>query len=128
MNRKAFLLLGLIYTLVFNTASSQVSSYTFTTATAAYTGITGTVPVLTGNGTDAVQDEGYVNGIPIGFSFYYLGANYNSIGASTNGFASFASLSSAGFSNNLSTVSPQDLYWLPSGKILHCLQLQVYNT
>ena len=110
MVRKGILFLGLICTVICNTALSQVNNYAFAATQSAYTSIYGTVVSLTGNGTDAVQDEGYANNIPIGFPFNYLGVNYTAISASTNGFASFEALTSAYFSNNLSTgIAPRPL-------------------
>jgi len=104
MIRKAVLLLMISCAFNFKAALSQVTSYVFVASQGTYTSISGGTPaILTGNGTDPVQDEGYVNNIPIGFSFNYLGVNYNSISASTNGFASFSTLTSAFFSNNLSS-------------------------
>ncbi|HEY6505494.1 MAG TPA: fibronectin type III domain-containing protein, partial [Chitinophagaceae bacterium] len=104
MTRKATLLFILIFVTLFHAALSQVTGYSFTASPGTYTSITGgTLITLNGNGTDPVQDEGYANNIPLGFTFNYLGANYNSISASTNGFASFGTLVSAFFSNHLSS-------------------------
>jgi hypothetical protein len=104
MIRKVNFLLLVFFAFFFNVARSQVTSYAFTAGTTTYTSVSGGIsPVLTGNGTDPVIDEGYANNIPIGFTFNYLGANYTTIGASTNGFASFAAITTPGFSNSLST-------------------------
>ncbi|MDP4265195.1 MAG: choice-of-anchor J domain-containing protein [Bacteroidota bacterium] len=86
---------------IFGNARSQITSYSFTSGTATYTSITGTSPLVIGNGTDPVFDEGYANGIPIGFTFIYLGNFYTAISASTNGFAALGTIGTAGFSNSL---------------------------
>jgi hypothetical protein len=111
MVRKVVLLLFLTGLWISNAALSQVSSYVFSASQGGYTNITaGTTVTLAGNGTDPVLDEGYANDIPIGFNFTYLGASYTTINASTNGFASFEELTSAFFSNNLSTgIAPRPL-------------------
>jgi hypothetical protein len=48
------------------------------------------------NGT---LDDGYTNAIPIGFDFKFYGTNYSSYYLSTNGFLSFAALTSSYFTN-----------------------------
>lgn len=92
-----FLLVGL-----FNVTCAQVTNYVFTAGTETYTSINGTVPVLNGNGADPTADEGYVNNIPLGFTFRYLGKDYTAISISSNGFASFKPITTPGFSNNIS--------------------------
>ncbi len=82
-------------------ALSQVNSYAFTASNGTYISITGASPVLTGDGMNLLRDEGYANNIPLGFTFNYLGTNYSSISASTNGFAAFGLITTPGFSNNI---------------------------
>lgn len=101
MIKRAILLLMIFLALNFKPALSQVTSYVFTANQGTWSPVNGTPVILNGNGTDPLQDEGYANNIPIGFTFNYLGANYTSVSASTNGFASFSNLASAFFSNNL---------------------------
>ncbi|HEX9252271.1 MAG TPA: C25 family cysteine peptidase [Ignavibacteriaceae bacterium] len=48
------------------------------------------------NGT---LDDGYTNALPIGFDFKFYGNNYSNIYLSTNGFLSFAALTSSYYSN-----------------------------
>lgn len=63
---------------------------------------TGTSPFFSGNGNDPLADEGFVNAVPIGFSFKYnSGNNYTELSISTNGFISFKELSDAHVLNNL---------------------------
>lgn len=80
-----------------------MTSYAFTATAGTYSSITGISPVLTGDGANPTRDEGYANNIPLGFTFNYLGINYQTIGASTNGFASFGTITTPGFSNSLAT-------------------------
>lgn len=102
MKKFTILFMGLI-ALVPRLAISQVNSYVFTTSVGTYTSITGTSPVLTGNGIDPVEDEGFTSNIPLGFSFNYLGINYTTVSASTNGFAAFGNITITGYSNNISS-------------------------
>ncbi|MBX2930887.1 MAG: T9SS type A sorting domain-containing protein [Chitinophagaceae bacterium] len=80
-------------------------NYSFTTSITNFNTVTnGTMPFLSGNGTDPLADEGYVNYIPIGFSFQYNGGNtYEEVGISTNGFISFSELSNSYIQNNLTS-------------------------
>jgi hypothetical protein len=54
------------------------------------------VQVTAWNGT---LDDGYTNAIPVGFDFKFYGTNYSNIYLSTNGFLSFAALTSSYYSN-----------------------------
>lgn len=59
--------------------SAQVSLYTYTPSVGTYTPITGTVATVSN------LDEGVTGVLPIGFSFWYDGATYTTLSASTNG-------------------------------------------
>ena len=85
-------------------AFSQIN-YSFTTANTTYTPLSGGNPVyLTGNGTETLADEGYVNYIPIGFMFTYnSGGSFDELAISTNGFISFSELTNSYFLNNLTS-------------------------
>ena len=87
-------------------AFSQIN-YSFTTANTTYTPLSGGNPVyLTGNGTETLADEGYVNYIPIGFMFTYnSGGSFDELAISTNGFISFSELTNSYFLNNLTSGS-----------------------
>lgn len=100
--KKASLLLIGFFAMALH-ALSQVNSYAFTASSGNYMSITGTPAVLIGNGIDDANDEGYANNIPIGFNFNFLGITYNSLSASTNGFAVFGNLTTTGYSNNMLT-------------------------
>ena len=83
--------------------SQSVTNYNFTAVAGTYTPITGTLATLSGG----TNDEGWVNNIPIGFNFCYLGQTYSVIHASTNGFAALGSpLTGAVLTNNLATGTP----------------------
>jgi len=56
----------------------------------------GAVRVTFPNGT---LDDGYTNAIPVGFDFKFYGTNYSNIYLSTNGFLSFAALTSSYYTN-----------------------------
>ncbi len=101
--KKTTILFIVVLELIINAAHSQVASYSFIASTGTYNSITGTSPALTGNGTDQSRDEGFANNIPLGFTFNYLGINYTTISASTNGFAAFSTIITADFSNDLAS-------------------------
>ncbi len=67
-------------------------AYVWNDITANPNSVTVTFP----NGT---LDDGYTNAIPIGFDFKFYGTNYSSYYLSTNGFLSFAALTSSYFTN-----------------------------
>ena len=71
--------------------NSQVN-YTFSATTGTFVAVAGgTASTLTAvNAGFPPTDEGFQNGIPIGFTFRYNGTNYTTINLHTNGFASFA--------------------------------------
>lgn len=96
--------LGLLIVLTGLSSRAQISNYGFTALSGTYTAITGTSPTLIGDGINTITDEGYANGIPIGFSFVYNNISYTNIGVSTNGFASLGgTLTNSTFTNNLAT-------------------------
>lgn len=64
-------------------AQAAVTDFTFNAFSGFFTGLTGaTSPVLSGGNLD----DGYWNGMPIGFAFTYNGTNYTTASASTNGW------------------------------------------
>src|ERR1051326_2763316 len=72
-----------------NFAFGQFSSYNFSASSGTFSYVTGYTPVtLTGN-----NDDGWANGIPIGFTFNYDGINYTTTNVCTDGFISFTTLS-----------------------------------
>jgi hypothetical protein len=83
--------------------AQQVSLYSFSESTDTYTAV---------NGTDvtAIGDDGYENGIPIGFVFNFSGINYTTFCVSTNGFIKLGgTMGFASYVNilsNTSTLSP----------------------
>ena len=66
--------------------TSDFSEIDFIASADTYSTITdGTAPALSGG----TADDGYYSNIPIGFTFSYIGNNYTTVSASTNGFLSF---------------------------------------
>ncbi len=106
MKRKLTLILAAFAT--FSMSSFAQLAMTRTTFTGAYAPITsgaGGGTLSTAVGDDATQD-----GLPIGFTFNYLGTNYTTMGVSTNGWASFLTLSGASQNGNVNlynTTGPQ---------------------
>lgn len=102
--KKMYLLLPFV--LLWMTGFSQLAM-TRTTFTGSFSAITsgaGGATLSTAAGDDATQD-----GIPIGFTFNYLGTNYTAVGVSTNGWASFATVGSSsqnGNTNMYTTTGP----------------------
>lgn len=93
----------LLFFVPFAAVKAQMN-YSFTPATNTYSSISGTTPILTGNNNDPIADEGFVNAIPIGFSFTYNGGtSYTEVAISTNGFISFGTLSDSYVTNNLTS-------------------------
>ncbi len=101
--KKLFTLLFLILIVLFisGSANSQnIANYTFSAASGSFTPLVGgTTGTLTGT-----TDEGAINNIPIGFTFYYMGVPYTTISAVTNGWLSFGqTVSFYAFTNALSS-------------------------
>jgi hypothetical protein len=90
-------LIGLLL-LVYSYAYGQsISNYSFSASTGSYSALTGaTFPTL------SAADDGFVNNIPIGFDFWYMGSKYTTIGISSNGFISFNTITNATVNNSLS--------------------------
>lgn len=92
--RKIFTLCLLLAVLCPGIISAQVSLYTYTPSVGTYTPITGTVATV-GN-----LDEGVTGLIPLGFSFWYDGANYTTLSASTNGAVKLGGVMSTAYDPN----------------------------
>jgi subtilisin-like proprotein convertase family protein len=83
---------------------AQVTNYTMVPSSGTYTPISGTSPALTGGSAD----DGYYSGLPIGFTFNYLGTPYTTVSASTNGWALLGSpLAVSNLTNNLTSATPR---------------------
>jgi len=100
--KSSFVLLPLLYGAI---THAQQLNYAFTASASnfSYIGSDGNFVFLSGNGVDALADEGYANEIPIGFSFKFNGVNYSELSVSTNGFITFGTLSGADVLNNLTS-------------------------
>jgi hypothetical protein len=79
--------------------AQTVANYSFTPSNSVFSQITGGTQVSFVAGLN----DGYSNGIPIGFTFYYNGQDYSTVSASTNGFIVLGQDfgSSNNFTNNL---------------------------
>ncbi|MBO2011887.1 T9SS type A sorting domain-containing protein [Hymenobacter negativus] len=60
--------------------------------------------------TAGTADEGYYNTLPIGFTFRFVGANYTTVSASTNGWLTLGqSITAATPTNSLATGTPRPI-------------------
>lgn len=80
----------IVCTLIYLNVYSQ-PAFTFSASTQAYTDISGgTAVILTrAHSTIPIADDGFANGIPLGFSFSYNGTPYTTCNVNTNGFIAF---------------------------------------
>ena len=84
-----------------NCSSQSILNYTLGNSNGTFTALAGSTTVALSGGT---VDEGYINNLPIGFDFWYMGIRYTSISASTNGWLTLgAGITNASPVNNLST-------------------------
>lgn len=88
--------------ILLSSVQAQVN-YTFSATTGTYSDISGgTSPTLTNPNPGTLQDidEGYANGVPIGFSFIYNGVTYTTCNLNVNGFISFGAGFTTGANQN----------------------------
>ena len=98
------LFLYLFSTLIF---TQSVTNYSFSASSGTYTSLTGATTATRSSGNN---DEGAYNGIPIGFTFVYMGLPYTSVSLSTNGWMTFGqNLSSTTYINSLSSAGTRPL-------------------
>lgn len=77
--------------------SQNITNYTFTPSAGTFTQLTGgTTMNLSGGSTD----EGWLNSIPLGFTFYYMGTASTTVSVSTNGWMIFGQNITNAYSNN----------------------------
>jgi hypothetical protein len=78
--------------IIFFEGNAQVN-YNFAATTENYTPVSGgIVPTLTSsNPAWETADEGFVNGIPVGFTFNYNGIDYTTVNINVNGFITLGS-------------------------------------
>ena len=75
-----------------------VSGYALVASSGTYTALTTTAATLSAGNAD----DGYYNGLPLGFTFYFRGQPYTTVSASTNGWLTFGQdLSNSTNGNNL---------------------------
>ena len=87
MSKKFYIIVILLTIFAAQSFSQSITNYSFASASGTFTTLSSpTNPPLSGN-----ADDGYFNGIPIGFDFWYTGTRYTTISASTNGWLKFGS-------------------------------------
>lgn len=80
------------------------ASYPFTASSKTFNYLTGGTPL-----SFSSWDDGYVTGVPIGFTFTFCNVNYTTVTAQTNGFMNFGNVANYTYPSSvsgLSTVSP----------------------
>lgn len=81
--------------------AQDITNYQFTPSSGTFTSLIGatTMPFSGGN-----ADDGWFNGIPIGFTFYYMGNAITTVSASTKGWMTFGqNISNAAVTNSLTS-------------------------
>lgn len=79
--------------------AQAITNYTFAASSGTFTALSG-ANSLALNGGNA--DDGYFNGIPIGFDFWYMGTRYTTVSASTNGWITLgANITNSTYTNGL---------------------------
>jgi uncharacterized repeat protein (TIGR01451 family) len=79
-----------------------IANYAFSASSGTFTPLAGSTVV-----TGLNADSAYVNGIPIAFTFYYMGVAYTAVAASSDGWLSFATVGSSSLTNALSAGPPR---------------------
>ncbi|MEO0076113.1 MAG: FlgD immunoglobulin-like domain containing protein [candidate division WOR-3 bacterium] len=104
---KMFLVFSLALLVNGNAKAQSLSDYNFIPSSGTFTPLTGaTIPTLSGGSLD----DGYYNNLPIGFTFNYLGMDYTTISATTNGCAVLGqTLSSTMLTNDLTNGTPRPI-------------------
>ncbi|MEO0084855.1 MAG: hypothetical protein ABIJ94_03955, partial [candidate division WOR-3 bacterium] len=102
-----FLVFSLALLVNGNAKAQSLSDYNFIPSSGTFTPLTGaTIPTLSGGSLD----DGYYNNLPIGFTFNYLGMDYTTISATTNGCAVLGqTLSSTMLTNDLTNGTPRPI-------------------
>jgi hypothetical protein len=94
----------LIVSFSFNGFSQTLANYSFAASSGTYTALSSpTYPTL------SAADDGFVNSIPIGFDFWYMGTKYTTVGINTNGFVSFGTITVADATNSLTSLGARPL-------------------
>ena len=82
-------------------SAQTITNYAFAASTGTFTALSTPInPTLTSGDVD----DGWFNGIPIGFDFWYMGVHYTTVSASTNGWISLgANITNAQFTPGLTS-------------------------
>ncbi len=99
-------ILLLLFLLPLTILAQNADQYNYSTSAGTYTEISGTVGTISG-GTP--PDDGYIPSIPIGFTFNFCGTAYTTVGATTNGWMGFGTVTASGFSNNIGAAADAPL-------------------
>ncbi len=101
LRHKNLLTIFLLVCINLQLTAQTVTNYTFAASSGTFTALTSpTNPSLSGG----TVDDGYFNTIPIGFDFWYMGARYTTVSASTNGWLTLgASIIDAAYANSLTS-------------------------
>ena len=84
-----------------NNFAQSITNYTFAATSGTFTPLVGGTTMALSGGT---VDDGWYNSIPIGFTYYYMGAPYTTVSTSTNGWLTFdQTLTTSVASNNLTS-------------------------
>ncbi len=98
---KGAILCLFMLTTVLRLSTQSIINYTFSASSGSFTvlsGATNPSPLI------GDVDDGYFNGIPIGFDFWYMGTRYTTVSASTNGWLTLgANITDPVFANSLAS-------------------------
>ncbi|MEP7237196.1 MAG: LamG-like jellyroll fold domain-containing protein, partial [Ferruginibacter sp.] len=89
----------LFFFISFQLSAQTITNYSFAASAGTFTALSApTNPTLSGGNVD----DGNFNALPIGFDFWYMGARYTTVSASTNGWLTLGSTITDDLTNNLS--------------------------
>jgi hypothetical protein len=93
-----FIVAALIH---FQLQAQNITNYSFTASSGTFTQLTGGTTMGLSGGT---ENDGWFNNIPVGFTFYYMGAAYSTVSFTTNGWMTLGqNISAAVSANNLTS-------------------------
>ena len=95
------ILTGFLLIFLSTQLSAQIlTNYGFTNLTGTFTPLSGTTAATLSTGS---TDDGSFTALPIGFDFWYMGARYTTVSASTNGWLTMGSTITDTYTNNLTS-------------------------
>ena len=98
----SLLTLVLLISILGRSAAQSITNYNFSAYSNTFSNLSGSIiPPSSGD-----TNEGYANGIPLGFDFWYMGVRYTSVSASSNGWLALGgNITNASPVNNLTSGS-----------------------